>query len=129
VVLLVGLGLGGCSSSGSKAAPATTSTTESTHTRAFCEAWHQLGALNQDTAIADVAHNIVALQTIAHQLATEAPATIAPEARRYAAVIATVAQSLSSAGAVQPSRGTVGQLTTADRTKLAQFVISHCPNG
>ena len=57
---------------------ATTSTTASVHTRAFCQAWNQLATLGQDTAVADVARNIVALRTVARQLATEAPRASPP---------------------------------------------------
>jgi hypothetical protein len=128
-VLAVALVATGCSSSSHSQVQATTSTTAAVHTRAFCAAWNQLATLGQDTAVADVARNIVALRTVARQLATEAPSSISPEARRYAAVIAAVAQSLSSGGQQTPNVGTEGQLTAADRAALARFVADHCAKG
>ncbi len=132
VLVLAGLGaLGalGCSSSTSTSRVATNTTQASGTDRAFCAAWYQLDQLNQDTSVTDVARHIEALHAIATTFETHAPAAIAPEARRYGAVVAAVAQSLDNpaqAGAANPA---APQLTATDRARLAAYIKVHCSNG
>ena len=141
-VVAVGLatvGVVGCSSSGHDRSDQhiTTSTTAAkadpvASVTAFCVAWAHLTTLDQQSANTDlsaVASNITALRTIAAQLQTAAPPSIAGPARRYGAVVGAVANTLdpTNASSTGSSAGASEQLSAADRTALARFVKAHCP--
>jgi hypothetical protein len=125
----------GCSSSAGHAdtAPTTSAAPRDAPARivAFCAAWTHLAALGQATSgtsvsnLSNVAQNILDLREIAHQFEAQPPASIAGPARRYGAVIESVADSLAQTTPATSSP-TLAHLTVADSASLGRYAKLHC---